>query len=104
MKLTKLAVASLATFSIASGGSALAQQPGMPGMAGMMGAQTKPDPAAFARGAKAWAGNCAQCHNMRDPKEFRDDQWKVIMSHMRIRSGLTGQEARDILRFLEASN
>ena len=100
MKLSKLLVASLAAFSIASGGSALAQQPAAPKPAAAQGA----DPAAFARGAKAWAGNCAQCHNMRDPKDFRDDQWKIIMSHMRIRSGLTGQEARDILRFLDASN
>lgn len=101
MKLSQLVVASLATFSIVSGGSALAQQPGAPKPAA---AQQGADLAAFARGAKAWAGNCAQCHNMRDPKDFRDDQWKSIMSHMRIRSGLTGQEARDILKFLESSN
>lgn len=67
-------------------------------------AQEKADPAAAARGAKAWAGNCARCHNLRDPKDFRDDQWKLVMSHMRIRAGLTGQEARDILKFLQGSN
>lgn len=58
----------------------------------------------FARGAKSWAQNCARCHNMRDPKEFRDDMWKPIVTHMRVRSGLTGQEARDILKFLQQSN
>ncbi|ODU05280.1 MAG: cytochrome c, class I [Thiobacillus sp. SCN 63-1177] len=64
------------------------------------------DPTAgdFARGAKSWAQNCARCHNMRDPKEFRDDLWKPIVTHMRIRAGLTGQEARDILEFLQRSN
>ncbi len=62
------------------------------------------DPAAFARGAKAWAENCARCHNMRDPKEFRDDLWRPIVYHMRVRGGLTGQETRDILEFLQASN
>lgn len=64
------------------------------------------DPTAgdFARGAKSWAQNCARCHNMRDPKEFRDDLWKPIVMHMRVRAGLTGQEARDILEFLQRSN
>jgi hypothetical protein len=58
----------------------------------------------LARGAKAWSDNCARCHNMRDPKEFRDDQWHVIVSHMLVRAGLIGQDARDILTFLQASN
>jgi cytochrome c5 len=61
-------------------------------------------PASFARGAQAWANNCARCHNARDPKDFRNDQWEVIMGHMRIQSGLTGQEARDVLTFLQGSN
>ena len=43
-------------------------------------------------------------HNMRDPNEFRDDIWKPIVTHMRVRAGLTGQEARDILEFLQRSN
>lgn len=58
----------------------------------------------FASGARSWAQNCARCHNMRDPKEFRDDVWKPIVTHMRVRAGLTGQEARDILEFLQRSN
>jgi hypothetical protein len=58
----------------------------------------------FTRGVKAWSGNCARCHNMRDPREFRDDQWRVIVMHMRVRAGLTGQDARDILTFLQGSN
>ena len=56
------------------------------------------------RGAKEWANNCSRCHNMRDPKEFRDDTWKQIVAHMRVRAGLTGQQARDILAFLQSSN
>lgn len=58
----------------------------------------------FVRGAKSWAQNCARCHNMRDPKEFRDELWKPIVTHMRVRAGLTGQETRDILLFLQRSN
>ncbi len=56
------------------------------------------------RGAELWAENCNRCHNMRDPKEFDDAKWKVIVTHMRVRAGLTGQDARDILSFIQASN
>ncbi|TAK88062.1 MAG: cytochrome c [Betaproteobacteria bacterium] len=90
MKTLHIILASATTLLLAWSSFAPAQQPA--------------DPQAFARGAKAWADNCARCHNMRDPKDFRDDQWKVIVSHMRLRAGLTGQEARDILAFLQGSN
>ena len=58
----------------------------------------------FARGAQTWAGNCSRCHNMRNPKELADDQWRAVVSHMRVRGNLTGREARDVLMFLQASN
>jgi len=58
----------------------------------------------FARGAMQWVDNCSRCHNVRDPKELRDDQWVSTVYHMRIRAGLTGQQTRDILVFLQASN
>ncbi len=58
----------------------------------------------FIRGVKAWQNNCSRCHNMRDPKEFRDDLWKPIVFHMRLRAGLTAQDTRDILTFLQQSN
>jgi len=62
------------------------------------------DQAAIGRGAKAWAENCSRCHNIRPPDEFRDDQWRPIVYHMRLRAGLTGQQTRDILKFLQWSN
>ena len=62
------------------------------------------DPMQFARGAQTWADNCGRCHNMRNPKELRDDQWRAAMTHMRVRAGLTGEETRDILAFLQGSN
>lgn len=62
------------------------------------------DPLQFVRGAKAWANNSARCHNMRDPKELRDDQWRAAVGHMRVRANLTGGEVRDVLAFLQASN
>jgi len=58
----------------------------------------------LARGAKAWSDNCGQCHNTRDPGDQSDQQWDVVVAHMRIRANLTGEEARDILTFLQASN
>ena len=75
-------------------------------LAGAIAAATEPqpDPAAFARGARGWAEQCARCHNMRDPRELRDDQWRAVVTHMRVRAGLTGEQARDILRFLQESN
>jgi mono/diheme cytochrome c family protein len=55
-------------------------------------------------GSVTWSQNCARCHEMRSPTEFRDDLWKPIVTHMRIRAGLTGQQQRDVLAFLQASN
>lgn len=56
------------------------------------------------RGAVSWSQNCGRCHELRDPSEFRDDLWPPIVTHMRIRAGLTGQQQRDIVAFLQASN
>jgi len=58
----------------------------------------------FIRGAKLWANTCVRCHNMRDPKDLTDEEWGITISHMRVRAGLTGQDTRDILEFLQKSN
>lgn len=58
----------------------------------------------FVSGAREWADNCTRCHNVRDPRELRDDQWKSTIYHMRLRAGLTGQQTRDILEFMRRSN
>ncbi|MBL4799424.1 MAG: cytochrome c [Oleispira sp.] len=58
----------------------------------------------FSEGSKAWSENCARCHNMRSPTDLRDDQWVTAVFHMRVRAGLTGQETRDIITFLQGSN
>ena len=41
---------------------------------------------------------------MRSPAALRDDQWTTTVFHMCVRAGLTRQEARDILTFLQSSN
>ena len=58
----------------------------------------------FARGARLWVLNCGRCHDSRDPKELRDDQWITTLYHMRVRGGLTGQDVRDLYTFMERSN
>tara|TARA_Y100000780_G_C13580103_1_gene376383 strand:- start:241 stop:858 length:618 start_codon:yes stop_codon:yes gene_type:complete len=63
-----------------------------------------PEEGDFSKGSKVWSENCARCHNMRSPSDLRDDQWVTTVFHMRVRAGLTGQETRDILTFLQGSN
>lgn len=58
----------------------------------------------FSSGATVWRDNCGRCHNIRDARELRDDQWYTTSFHMRLRAGLTGQETRDVIAFLTASN
>jgi len=62
------------------------------------------EPGDSARGARQWANNCARCHNFRNPKEFPDALWNPVITHMRLQAGLTGQQARDILAYMQASN
>lgn len=67
-------------------------------------ATTQSDPMQFARGAKTWADTCARCHNLRDARSLRDDQWRAAVAHMRVRAGMTAKEAEDVLTFLQQSN
>jgi len=89
-RLATMLVMGWVALTVAIGSSA---EPAQPANDGQM---------SFARGAKTWAENCARCHNMRNPNELRDDQWRASVAHMRVRANLTGQEARDVLAFLEA--
>jgi cytochrome c553 len=84
--------------------AAIAVAIGTMSVASAAAAGAEPAAGDYVRGVKLWANDCARCHNMRDPKEFRDDQWKVIVTHMKVRAGLTGQDARDMLAFLQGSN
>jgi mono/diheme cytochrome c family protein len=58
----------------------------------------------IAAGGTRWSQRCGQCHNLRPASEYDDAQWAAAMHHMRVRVPLTGQEQRDILAFLQASN
>jgi hypothetical protein len=60
-------------------------------------------PAPKKSGVELWSDNCARCHNIRPPDEFSAAQWDVIVHEMRLRANLTGEEQREIVKFLQAS-
>ena len=60
--------------------------------------------ASVTSGGETWSQVCGECHNLRPPSEYSDNQWAVAVHHMRVRAPLTGQQQKDILRFLQASN
>lgn len=51
-------------------------------------------------GAEVWAQTCMRCHNVRPPEDYNKHAWAYSINHMRVRAGLTGQEARDVLAFI----
>jgi hypothetical protein len=55
-------------------------------------------------GAQLWSERCTQCHYARDPGTFSQEQWEIIMMHMRIRANLTAVEHRTILEFFKPKN
>jgi hypothetical protein len=55
-------------------------------------------------GAQLWAENCRRCHALRPPTAFSDNEWDVIVNHMRTRAHLTADESRKISEFLKAAN
>ena len=55
-------------------------------------------------GARLWQQTCARCHNYRRPRSRTDEQWKLIVHHMRVRANIPASDAREILRFLQAAN
>jgi len=53
-------------------------------------------------GEELWSNNCLRCHNIRPPTMYGNDQWDVIVHHMRLRANITGQEQRAIVEFLKS--
>ena len=51
--------------------------------------------------AELWAQTCNRCHNARSPDSYNAHEWAVVMTHMRVRGYLTGEEQRAILEFLQ---
>ena len=93
-----LALAGLAGWLVASGCASDERVGVGPGVA-----STQPS-AQSKGGAELWSENCMRCHNMRSPTSHSDAEWQVIVRHMRIRAGLTGEEERKITAFLQSAN
>jgi hypothetical protein len=55
-------------------------------------------------GAQLWGENCVRCHNAPSPATYSDDQWDIIMSHMKVKAGLTDMETKKIAAFLKSAN
>lgn len=55
-------------------------------------------------GEELWNANCGKCHALRAAPERSDEDWAVIMSQMRVRAGLTGEEAKAVLEYLQSLN
>ena len=96
-----LAGCGLAVISACSGYGQAATSPPEP-TPGMFAPQDKSYPQSA--GARLWAENCIRCHNIRTPASLSDRQWQIVVHHMRLRAGLTGEQQQDILRFLQAAN
>ncbi len=55
-------------------------------------------------GAEVYAANCGKCHSERYPSERTDEEWRLIVNHMRVRAGLTAKEAKAVLEYLQENN
>jgi hypothetical protein len=54
--------------------------------------------------AELWSQTCNRCHNALSPDQYNPAQWEVIVHHMRLRAGLTEEEQKAIVEFLQSSN
>ncbi|SRR6266700_8099002 len=52
--------------------------------------------------SQLWSQTCNRCHNARSPDSYNAHEWAVVMTHMRVRGYLTGEEQRAILEFLQS--
>ncbi len=62
------------------------------------------DPAKNETGAQIWSENCLRCHQLRSPSQYTPAQWGVIVQYMRLKAGLTGEQARKVLAFLKSAS
>jgi hypothetical protein len=74
------------------------------GVASMLNSCSVSDKVAAKSGAQLWGENCIRCHNIPSPTKYSDKDWAVIMSHMRITAGLTGDEETKIREYLQSAN
>ena len=54
-------------------------------------------------GTQLWGENCGRCHNAPGPGEFKNVNWDIIGTHMRIRANITETEEKKIISFLKST-
>lgn len=62
------------------------------------------DASLMIEGAKLWSDNCMRCHNARSSMERNDQDWKTIVTHMRVRANLTKSESEAIVAYIQLTN
>jgi hypothetical protein len=55
-------------------------------------------------GAELYAVHCNRCHPERYAPERTPEQWKTILTHMRVRANIPAAQAREILKFLQENS
>ena len=65
-------------------------------------ADAKAAPAPAKGRAQLWSQTCNRCHNTRSPDTYGAREWAIVMTHMRVRGYLTGDDQRAILEFLQS--
>jgi len=55
-------------------------------------------------GLQLWNENCMRCHNNPTPADYSDDEWDVVIDHMRVKANLTDKESDKITEFLKSAN
>jgi mono/diheme cytochrome c family protein len=52
-------------------------------------------------GQELYAIHCSRCHAERYPTEFTANQWKTVLTEMRVRANLPATDAKAILKYLQ---
>jgi mono/diheme cytochrome c family protein len=52
-------------------------------------------------GSELYAIHCNRCHAERYATEFSPNQWKTLITHMRVRANLPASQAKQILKYLQ---
>jgi len=55
-------------------------------------------------GTQLWGENCIRCHNAPSSTRYSDNDWAVILTHMRVTANLTADEEVKIREYLKSAN
>ncbi|MCX6290959.1 MAG: cytochrome c [Bacteroidetes bacterium] len=55
-------------------------------------------------GAQLWGENCSRCHNAPTMDQYAKEDWGIIGTHMKLKAGLTAQETKKVVEYLQSGN